>query len=118
MAITQMNQDLPQEFQNEAKKSLNSLQNFRGEISKDLDMLEAKAAEIKQKFEDNLHQEGLSRGFLMKPLEQYHRCLNFERQNLEKLLQEDEDLWQLNLREAEQRAREAQDKIRTFMERQ
>ena len=36
LAITELNQDLPQEFQNEARKSLNALQGFRAEINNDL----------------------------------------------------------------------------------
>ena len=67
-AITKLNQDLPQEYQNEALLSLQALQAFRKEINQDLNLLDEKANEIKVKFEEQLYQEGLRRGFLMKPL--------------------------------------------------
>lgn len=50
-----MNSTLPQEFQDEAQKSLDQLTNFRAEINEDLNELENKANVIKLKFHDKLH---------------------------------------------------------------
>ena len=79
MAIAEMNQTLPQEFEEEAKNSLDALVNFRAEINNDLNDLQAKADTIKAKFQDKLHQEGLKRGFLMSNLSEYEKCVNFDR---------------------------------------
>jgi len=45
-----MNQSLPEEFEEEAKNSLNELVEFRAEIDQDFNELEAKANLIKSKF--------------------------------------------------------------------
>lgn len=55
LAIAKMNQSLPEEFQEEAQKSLDELLKFRAEIDADLNELEAKANQIKSKFHDKLH---------------------------------------------------------------
>ena len=77
-----MNQSLPKEFEEEAKESLESLMSFRQEIDRDLDELESMANNIKAKFQDKLHQEGLKRGFLMSNLADYEQCINFDRKGI------------------------------------
>ena len=47
----------------------------------------------------------------MSPLADYEKCLNFDVEGLNGLLQEDQEIWTLNLREAEQRAKLAQERI-------
>ena len=81
-----MNETLPQEFEEEAKLSLDALVNFRAEINTDLNDLQAKADAIKAKFQDKLHQEGLKRGFLMSNLIDYEKCLTFDRMALNQYL--------------------------------
>lgn len=54
-AIAQMNEALPEEFKEEAQKSLDELVTFRAEINDDLNELEVKANAIKHKFSDKLH---------------------------------------------------------------
>ena len=81
-----MNQTLPQEFEEEAKNSLDALVSFRAEINSDLDDLQAKANSIKAKFNEKLHQEGLKRGFLMSSLTEYEKCISFDRNTLNQLL--------------------------------
>ena len=66
--------------------------------------LQTKADQIKTKFADKLHQEGLKRGFLMNNLHDYEKCISFDRNTLNQLLQEDQDIWMVNLQEANQRA--------------
>ena len=89
LAIAEMNQTLPQEFEEEAKNSLEALVSFRAEINSDLDDLQKKADYIKDKFNDKLHQEGLKRGFLMSSLIEYEKCISFDRVALNQLLQDD-----------------------------
>jgi len=86
LAIANMNQNLPQEYKEEAQQSLDELVSFRAEIDKDLNELEAKAGLIKAKFVSKLHQESLKRGFLMSSLASYEKCLTFDRAGLETLL--------------------------------
>ena len=92
-----MNQTLPEEFQLEAQNSLDELISFRAEIHADMTELQTKADQIKTKFADKLHQEGLKRGFLMNDLIDYEKCVNFNGDALNQLLQEDQDIWMVNL---------------------
>ena len=55
LAIATMNETLPQEFEEEAKQSLEQLIKFRQEIEQDLNELQDKANLIKVKFADKLH---------------------------------------------------------------
>ena len=55
LAIAEMNQSLPQEFEDEAKNSLSALVEFRKEIYEDLEDLQKKVDTIKEKFQDKLH---------------------------------------------------------------
>ncbi len=73
--------------------------------------LEKKAKAIKLKFSDKLYQEGLKRGFLMSSLGEYEKCINFNRSQLNQLLQEDQDMWSTNVNESDQRAKLAQNRI-------
>ena len=50
IAIAEMNETLPQEFEEEARNSLDALISFRAEIDADLNDLVAKADLIKAKF--------------------------------------------------------------------
>ena len=104
LAIAEMNQSLPQEFEDEAKNSLSALVEFRKEIYEDLEDLQKKVDTIKEKFQDKLHQDGLKRGFLMSQIAEYEKCLSFDRSGLDTLLNEDQDIWTVNMREAQQRA--------------
>ena len=52
LAIAEMNQSLPQEFEDEAKNSLSALVEFRKEIYEDLEDLQKKVDTIKEKFQD------------------------------------------------------------------
>ena len=89
VSIAKMNQTLPQEFEQEAKSSLDALVDFRAEIDADLTELQAQADKVKAKFADKLHQDGLKRGFLMSSLAEYEKCIQFDRDALNALLQED-----------------------------
>lgn len=55
LAIAKMNMSLPQEFNEEARDSLNALVDFKKEVKQDLDELQAKANSIKAKFADKIH---------------------------------------------------------------
>ena len=55
IAIAEMNETLPAEFELEAKNSLDALVSFRAEINADLNELEAQANKMKVKFSDKLH---------------------------------------------------------------
>ena len=56
-AIAKMNQKLPEEFRQQAQKSLNELVDFRAELAVDLDELQAKASLIKSKLAQKIHFE-------------------------------------------------------------
>ena len=72
---------------------MDSIVNFRREIAQDLELLEAKASEIKAKFANNMHIEGQKGGFLMGKLESYESCMNFDKRRLNEMLREDEEIW-------------------------
>lgn len=59
LAIAQLNESLPAEFNEEAKNSLEALVVFRAELKTDIIDLQKKANSIKNKLADKIHQEGL-----------------------------------------------------------
>ena len=78
--------------------------NFRAEINVDLNDLQMRAEAIKAKLKDKMYHEDTKKGFLMGNLADYERCMSFDKEKLNWLLESDQEIWTTNLHESKKRA--------------
>ena len=85
--LIKASKDVPEQLIEKSKQHLDSFKSFQEEIEADVNELEKRQVEIKQKFYGKINDKDNSDGFLTHTIEKYHQCFGpIDKQQLSELM--------------------------------
>ena len=96
-----LNENLTKESVLKAQESVNIVESLRIDFFKDIEELEAQTTKIRKKIANNVSSESYPDGSLKNPLAAYEKCIQFDKQGIVDLLNQDVNFWQSALEQTQ-----------------